>query len=735
MDNPLPLKGLNENKLMQIIIADADKGSRVKLAELTKQWGYEVIEVTGKQAALAALQQSRTPVILILGCDLSGPTRVDLCKQAKVMAEAYVLLLNSPFDIGLTSEGMLAGANDYMSIPIDDTEFRVRLDVAKRVLSLKKITSSHARADQKTVREGDDSIQAGKTNAHLLQQLSALEATLDGVGAYVYTKDMQGRYTYANQKVCELFNCSSGDIIGHDDSIFFSFEQSNELKENDALVIQQGETVETEERNVIAKTGETRYYETVKKPLLGLNGEMVGLLGVSTDVTQRKKAEITIKESFQKLATQAKKLDEKKELYELIFEKTDNGIFLLNIDTFQFLDCNQQVLKHLGYATKADILTKGPEGISPAFQVGGRRSGELMREMCALAIEKGMVTFEWESLTQKNQRIWCEISLTLVTTQTGKVLYAIFRDINARKLTEARLLLSAKVFNRVHEAIVIADPDKTILDINPSFTELLGYQRDEIIGTERGVLRSKKHTEAFYKNIWKVVNTQGFWRGEVWNKKKNGELCVCLETISKVANDKGEVVNYLAMIIDITDSKAQQKKLELLAHYDPLTGLPNRALFMDRFNQAVAHSKRSKRPLAMCFIDLDSFKPINDNFGHDIGDKVLMEVAKRISECVREEDTVSRQGGDEFALLLGSFESVSQCEQIMERMLKAIAKPYEIDGETHCITASCGVALCPVDHVDFNGLMRQADQAMYASKRKGKNQFSFFDPGALSFTN
>ena len=189
------------------------------------------------------------------------------------------------------------------------------------------------------------------------------------------------------------------------------------------------------------------------------------------------------------------------------------------------------------------------------------------------------------------------------------------------------------------------------------------------------------------------------------------------------------------MIIDITDSKVEQKKLELLAHYDPLTGLPNRALFMDRFNQAVAHSKRRKRPLAICFIDLDSFKPINDNFGHDVGDKVLIEVAKRIAVCVREEDTVSRQGGDEFALLLGSFESVRQCEQIMERMLKTLAEPYEVDGQAHCITASCGVALYPSDHNDFEGLMRQADQAMYFSKHKGKNQVSFFDPGALSFTN
>ena len=716
---------------MHIIIADADKRSRVKLVELTEQWGYEVTGAKDKQAALAALQQSHKPVICVLGHELSVSTRVNLCRQAKGMAETYVLLLSSPIDIGPTSEGMLAGANDYISLPIDDTEFRVRLDVAERVLHLKKEKASADLVSQTTLDEGDEAGSREKTSSRLLKQLKLREATLDELGVYVYTKDMQGRYTYVNQKVCQVFNCSLDKVIGYDDSTFFSHQHASDVFKNDALVLHEGKTVETEERNVIVKTGETRYYETVKKPLLGLNGEVIGLLGVSTDITQRKKSEIAIKDSLQKLAIQTKKLDKKKELYELIFEKTEDGIFLLNVDTLQFIECNQQVLRHLGYATKTDVLTKAPEDISPAHQAGGRKSGEMMRDMCARALEKGMVTFEWQYLTKKNQRTWCEVSLTHVALQTGNVLYAICRDINTRKMTEARLLLSTKVFNSVHEAIVIADPDKKILDINPSFTELLGYQRDEIIGTERGLLRSKKHTETFYINVWKTVNTQGFWRGEVWNVKKDGELCICLETISKVTNDKGEVVNYLAMIIDITDSKVEQKKLELLAHYDPLTGLPNRALFMDRFNQAVAHSKRSQRPLAICFIDLDSFKPINDNFGHDVGDKVLIEVAKRIAVCVREEDTVSRQGGDEFALLLGSFESIGQCEQVMERMLKTLAEPYEVDGQAHCITASCGVALYPSDHNDFEGLMRQADQAMYFSKHKGKNQFSFFDSSTL----
>lgn len=386
---------------MQIIIADADKGVQVKLVELTKQWGYEVVEVNDQQGAIAALQQPHKPAVLILGSGFSKSTQLNLCSQAKVMAHVYTLLLSSPIDIGPTSEGMLAGANDYISIPIDDTELRVRLDVAERVLHLKKKKGADDLVSQDTLGETDETGSREKTSSRLLEQLKLREATLDEVGVYVFTKDMQGRYTYANQKVCQFFNCSLDKIISYDDTAFFSHQHASDVFKNDALVLHQGKTVESEERNVIVKTGETRYYETVKKPLLGLNGDVIGLLGVSTDITQRKKSEISIKDSFQKLAIQTKKLNEKKELYELVFEKTDNGIFLLNIEPLQFVDCNQQVLRYLGYATKEDILTKTPEDISPVFQTDGRESSEMMREMCALALEKGTVTFEWQYLTKK----------------------------------------------------------------------------------------------------------------------------------------------------------------------------------------------------------------------------------------------------------------------------------------------------------------------------------------------
>jgi len=181
------------------------------------------------------------------------------------------------------------------------------------------------------------------------------------------------------------------------------------------------------------------------------------------------------------------------------------------------------------------------------------------------------------------------------------------------------------------------------------------------------------------------------------------------------------------LFTDITESKQQQKKLELMAHYDTLTQLPNRSLFADRFAQAVAHSKRSESMLAICFLDLDDFKPVNDNYGHDVGDILLIEVAKRIKTTIREEDTVSRQGGDEFALLLGDVESFAQCEQLMERIHHALAQPYLIDGYPHKISASSGITLYPLDDSDLDTLLRHADQSMYQAKLAGKNRYRLFN--------
>ncbi|GAB4262909.1 MAG: hypothetical protein Kow0065_13660 [Methylomicrobium sp.] len=311
--------------------------------------------------------------------------------------------------------------------------------------------------------------------------------------------------------------------------------------------------------------------------------------------------------------------------------------------------------------------------------------------------------------------------------QKKNVIHCILTNITERKRAEDRLQLAARVFSEAQEGISITDANGTILDVNPTFCAMTGYRREELIGQNHRILHSGKHDDAFYHHLWKTLQSQGHWQGEIWNVKKNGERYAERLTISAMRNTKGEIVNYLGLCSDITQSILQQQTLEKMAHYDPLTQLPNRILFTDRFNQALAHCKRDNSLLAVVYMDLDGFKQVNDQLGHEAGDQLLIQVAARLKDDLREEDTVSRLGGDEFALLLNGIETQQQCAHTLQRIHQSIARPYSINGQTVSIGASSGVTLYPKDHSDPDFLLRHADHAMYRAKQKGRNRFEFFD--------
>tara|TARA_R110001583_G_scaffold156831_5_gene308727 strand:+ start:23387 stop:26983 length:3597 start_codon:yes stop_codon:yes gene_type:complete len=290
-----------------------------------------------------------------------------------------------------------------------------------------------------------------------------------------------------------------------------------------------------------------------------------------------------------------------------------------------------------------------------------------------------------------------------------------------------QLALAARVFNDSHEAIMLTDKNGNIINVNPAFTEITGYERSDIVGENPSILSSGKYGPEFYIDMWKKVHAEGFWHGEVSNRKKNGEAYIELLTISSLKDEYDNVLNYLGMFSDVTQSKQQQEKLHLMAHYDVLTQLPNRTLFADRFSQAVTQSKRNETLLVICFLDLDDFKPVNDHYGHGVGDLLLIEVAKRIKAELRAEDTVSRQGGDEFALLLKDLMSVEECGPLLTRLHRSLAQPYKINGHIITIGASSGLTVYPLDNSDIDTLLRHADQAMYQAKLAGKNRYQIFN--------
>jgi diguanylate cyclase (GGDEF)-like protein/PAS domain S-box-containing protein len=309
----------------------------------------------------------------------------------------------------------------------------------------------------------------------------------------------------------------------------------------------------------------------------------------------------------------------------------------------------------------------------------------------------------------------------------GMALMGSFHDISERREAHERLQLAASVFTHAREGITITDTRGTIIDVNDTFTRITGYSREEAIGNNPRMLQSGRQGPEFYAAMWKSLAEQGHFTGEVWNRRKNGELFAEIITISAVRNPLGATTHYVALFTDITSIKENERKLERIAHYDALTGLPNRVLLSDRLQQAMARCQRKGHSLAVAFIDLDGFKAVNDLHGHEQGDDLLVALAQRLQSSLREGDTLSRMGGDEFVAVLSDLEHLHDCHPVLDRMLRAAADPVRLGDRLFQLSASIGVTLFPADGVGPDLLIRHADQAMYQAKQAGKNRYHLFD--------
>lgn len=299
----------------------------------------------------------------------------------------------------------------------------------------------------------------------------------------------------------------------------------------------------------------------------------------------------------------------------------------------------------------------------------------------------------------------------------------------ARRDTEHQLQLAATVFRHSHEAILITDADATIVDVNQAFLSISGYEKAEVIGKNPRILQSGQHHADFYGDFWRTLIQTGRWQGQFWNRRQDGQLFATETTISAVKNVAGQTIYYIGLFSDITERKRHQERIEHLALYDPLTDLPNRALAIDRLRQGVAVARRESAFVAICYLDLDDFKPVNDRHGHDAGDRLLGALGKRLLSAVREHDTVARLGGDEFLVVLTKLASQAQLAPILTRLREAVCTPVLISAGTEVtVTTSIGVALFPYDAEEPEVLLRQADQAMYQAKALGRNQIQMFSP-------
>jgi len=308
----------------------------------------------------------------------------------------------------------------------------------------------------------------------------------------------------------------------------------------------------------------------------------------------------------------------------------------------------------------------------------------------------------------------------------GRVWY--FRDITERKRAVEDLRIIAGVFDNSQEGIVITDANNVFLNVNPAFTQITGYTREEVIGKDPKMLSSgRQQDKTYYAKMWQALKQKRAWRGEIWNRRKSGEVFAELLSIAAICDDDGRVRRYVGVFSDISYLKAHEAELSQVAYYDALTGIPNRRLLADRMVQSIAQAQRSGRMLFVCYLDLDGFKQVNDRCGHEAGDQLLVEVSRRLQEALRAGDTLARLGGDEFVVLFNDLAGERECGQILDRILEIIALPIVIGSHEVTVSASIGVSFHTSANEDGDTLLRQADQAMYVVKQTGKNRYHLYD--------
>lgn len=416
-------------------------------------------------------------------------------------------------------------------------------------------------------------------------------------------------------------------------------------------------------------------------------------------------------------------LQKSEERFRSIFEQAGVGAAIVDSETGQFLRVNKKYADIVGLGMDEMLATSFRKITHPDDLQADLDNMEKLRNglIPEFSLEKRYIhengSIVWVSLTVSP--LWLE-------GRNLKQHIAIVSDITERKKVAREMQMAYKVFENAVEGITVTDRDGTILYVNPAFTRITGYRNAEAVGKNPRVLRSDKHSETFYRDMWVCLSEKGQWQGEIWNRRKSGEAYPEWLSISAIKDSAGKTTQYVAVFYDITDEKKSQEKIQYLAYHDPLTGLPNRQLLSDRLDMEIKHAFRNNKKAAVLFIDLDDFKKINDSLGHLIGDALLREAASRIKFHCRADDSVARVGGDEFVVLLSQIDDVQFSTEIAEKIIKTLTDPFFIEGH-HCYIGACvGIALYPSDGSNPGELVKNADIAMYRAKEGGKNNYQLF---------
>jgi diguanylate cyclase (GGDEF)-like protein/PAS domain S-box-containing protein len=539
------------------------------------------------------------------------------------------------------------------------------------------------------------------------QERSTLAAIVESSEDAIISVKLDGTIESWNRGAEKVYGYSAGEIKGRHLSILVASDRRDEPSEI-LERIRQGESVSDYETVRVRKGGHRINISLTMSPVKDAAGRIIGASGIGRDLTERKRLEARFHATVESAPTAMVMID------------SAGLIVLVNAETERLFGYARQVL--LGQSVEM-LVPERFRAQHPQLRSHFFAAPEAKR------MGAGRDLF---GLRKDGSEFPVEIGLNPIETEEGQFVLSAIVDITERKQAEEELRIAAITF-QTQEGIMITDRGANIQRVNRAFTELTGYGAEEAVGRTPALLKSGRHDRQFYQGIWDALGRENYWQGELWNRRKTGEVYPVWMTISAVLASDGRVTHYVGSFADITQQKEAEAKLHRLAYYDPLTELPNRRLLLERLRQAFAASARSRQHGAILFIDLDHFKTLNDTKGHDVGDQLLTQVAVRLRSCMRGDDSIARLGGDEFVVMLEDLSkhegtAAMQAEAVAEKIRAAISQPYSLGGHEHHSTPSIGVSLF-FDHTQTTDeVLRRADVALYRAKAAGRNTLRFFDP-------
>jgi diguanylate cyclase (GGDEF)-like protein/PAS domain S-box-containing protein len=535
----------------------------------------------------------------------------------------------------------------------------------------------------------------------LRDSVTTYRGILDSINEAVYVQDRNGCFLDVNEGALRMYGYPREFLIGHTPQPI-SAPGRNDLAQT-AACIQKAYAGEPQRFEFwgLRSNGEV-FPKEVRLYPGSYFGEKV-VVAIAQDITERKAAEEAIARESR--------------MNETLLRAASDGIHIMDGDG-NLVQVNDAFCRMLGYR-REELL--------------GRNLSEWDKQMPVAAIrpafaklgESGM-TLEARHCRRDGSEFDVEITTVPMEIEGKRLIYAAARDITERKRTEEALQLAAQIYQSSSEAMMVTDGQQRIVAINPAFTAMTGYSAAEALGNQPKMLSSGRQDAAFYQAMWTSLLRTGHWQGEIYNRRKNGEVYPEWLTINVIRDEHGEPHRYVALFSDITRKKASEELIWWQANFDSLTRLPNRRMFRDRLRQEIKKSQRNQTKLALLFIDLDRFKEVNDTMGHEAGDRLLVEAAHRISGCVRSSDTVARLGGDEFTVILTPLGDAPRIESVADTIIERLSAPFRLGHEQAYISASVGITLFPDDAETEAQLVKHADQAMYAAKSAGRNRFSYF---------